>query len=336
MKLTTFLCITLVVCLPHITRVLATTNTTTSSSSRRQRGGNNGAPPLLQLSASERAEIAVKKATCPFIGSIVKSGKLPVYGTKWAPLAKVSDVQDLGNTGSGSSLGNVLALFANGNHELEPATEASTKLDKSTPVGYFSLDFGGSQGAHPGDSRILLSDWRKVNAGVFNEQAFARLLKHAENGMIKRSEIGKFIAHNLKRDPNSKIASGSLLLNIAKNGAKFIGSLFSSASKQVTTRDKNVQDAAKRDSAIHLTKVLGDQNLVGSSGEFGLMLALLEHSPKTREIDGEIAVSVDDVKIMFERHTMPAGWQSWKKTAGDWVAHSTKLAWHATKTYISL
>jgi hypothetical protein len=82
-----------------------------------------------------------------------------------------------------------------------------------------------------------------------------------------------------------------------------------------------------------LTKLLGEDNLVGSSGEFGLLFAFLTNKPGVSEIDGEPALSLEDVRGMFLDMTLPTGWQSWKKRRVDWTVHTTGLLLSAAKEY---
>ena len=85
-----------------------------------------------------------------------------------------------------------------------------------------------------------------------------------------------------------------------------------------------------------LTKLMGENNLVGSSGEFGLLFAFLAHDPDTREIAGETALSLDHVRGMFVQKRLPEGWQTWKKSRVDWVVHTTALLLAADKEYRQL
>jgi len=68
--------------------------------------------------------------------------------------------------------------------------------------------------------------------------------------------------------------------------------------------------AARRTAEEKLTKLLGEDNLVGSSGEFGLFYAFLINKPGMSEIDREPALSLEDVRGMFLDMTLPTGWQS--------------------------
>lgn len=92
-----------------------------------------------ELSEGERAQVVEKKATCPFIATGVKTGALPVRNSADKPLANIADVVKLGNTGKGSNLGDLLEVFAQGNHGFMP--RMSGKLDLPVPKGTLSLDF---------------------------------------------------------------------------------------------------------------------------------------------------------------------------------------------------
>src|SRR5262249_14814177 len=162
----------------------------------------------------------------------------------------------------------------------------------------FSLELPGSQGSHPGHSGILQGDPETLDSGRVSEADFARLARRAKDGFIKRSDVGRFIAENLLKDPKSKVLGlnaaellvgglGALVETIARTlGAKLVGS------------DEDVA-AAQRTSEEKLTKLLGEDNLVGSSGEFGLLFAFLINKPGVNEIDGEPAVSLEHVRGMF-------------------------------------
>ncbi len=82
----------------------------------------------VELSSDEKALLVEKKAACPFIGSAVAQGKLPVRNDAKDPLASIEDVRRLGNTGGGD-LGDLLALFASGNHAFMRGDAG--KLEKS-------------------------------------------------------------------------------------------------------------------------------------------------------------------------------------------------------------
>lgn len=286
----------------------------------------------VELSGDEKASLVEQKATCPFIGSAVAQGKLPVRNDAKDPLASIEDVRRLGNTGGGD-LGDLLVLFASGNHALMRSD--SGKLDKSVPSGLFSLEFPGSQGSHPGHSGILQGNPEMLGSGRLSEGDFARLTSRAQDGWIKRTEVGRFIAENLLRDPKAKVfgkntaalLGSDLLESVQTTGSALLRKLFDSDEEE---------HRAHRDIEEKLTKLLGEDNLVGSAGEFGLLFAFLAHRPGARIIDGEPAVAVDDLKSMFVDKQLPAGWETWKKSRADWVKNTMGLLISAGKEYRAL
>ena len=155
-----------------------------------------------------------------------------------------------------------------------------------------------------------------------SEADFARLPTAQKGGFIKRSDFGRFIAENLLRDPKSKV----LELNAAKLLVGDFGVLMQTIGRtlgqylQAPTMTRLRLDERQKEK---LTKLLGEDNLVGSSGEFGLLFAFLTNKPGVSEIDGEPALSLEDVRGMFLDMTLPTGWQSWKKRRVDRTVHTT-------------
>lgn len=284
---------------------------------------------VVALSDDEKALLVVRKATCPFIGSAVAEGNLAVRNSAHSPLASIEDVRRLGNSGGGD-LGDLLVLFASGNHAFMQGDAG--KLDKLVPSGLFSLEFPGSQGSHPGHSGILQGDPTIPGSGRLSEANFARLASRAKDGWIKRSDVGRFMAENLRNDPKSKVAEtsteallgGDLFELIETTGSVLWDKIFGSA-----------DNAGKTHRAIEekLTKLLGEDNLVGSAGEFGLLFAFLANKPGTKEVEGEPAVAIQDLKAMFVDKRLPAGWESWRKSRLDWVTNTTGLLISAGKEY---
>jgi len=300
-----------------------------ASNGMRERVSAAQASPL-SLHDQELAQVAVKKATCPFIGSAVATRALPVRNSPDRPLASIDDVRALGNSGGGD-LGEVLEFFARGNHTkmLGP----SGALDLPVPKGLFSLDFPGSQGSHPGHSGILQGNPEELNSGRLSQPDLDRLLHRAKDGYLKRSDIAAFIAENLHKDPNAKVfgaKAAGLLFGDVGGVATQLGPTVLQKLKQwtggATSDDRRLYEA--------LTKSLGEDNLVGSAGEFGLLMAFLAHSPKTRQIDGEPAVAVEDLTAMFRDHRFPEGWETWPKTKQDWLTNTTALMLEAGKDYL--
>lgn len=287
---------------------------------------------LVDLTNDEIALLIQKKVTCPFVGSAVAQRELSIRNSANKPLASIEDVRSLGNTGGGD-LGDLLVHFASGNHAY--MSDDSGKLDTPVPSGLFSLDFPGSQGSHPGHSGILQQDPEVPDSGRLSMKDFERLTSCAHDGWVKRSDVGRFIAENLLRDPNSKVfmksafvALGSDLVELVKTTGATLLTKFLGAD-HVTKKDH-------RDIEEKLTKLAGENNLVGSSGEFGLLFAFLVNKPGAKQFDSEPAISVEDLKTMFVDKRLPDGWKTWKKTRKDWVINTTALLISAGKEYHSI
>lgn len=286
----------------------------------------------VMLDDATRRRLAERQATCPFVGSLVAEGVLPVCNGADAPLARLEDLRTLGNSGGGD-LGDLLVLFAAGNHAF--MDDGTGHLGRPVPAGLFFLGFPGSQGAHPGHSGILMGDPATPGTGRFDADAFARLAALAQDGGIRRTDVGHFIAANLARDPAAKVLGSHIarllasdLLDLAESaGSKLWHTLFGGADDQ---------DAAHRRMEEKLTRLLGEDNLVGAAGEFGLLFAFLANQPGRREIDGDPAVGLDDLLAMFRDKRLPDGWRNWKKTRGDWVIHTTALLLSAAREYLGL
>jgi len=289
----------------------------------------NDLAKTVDLTEDERASVVEQKATCPFIGSAVAQGSLPVRNDASNPLAGIEDVRALGNTGGGD-LGDLLVVFASGNHAF--MLGGSGKLNQPVPAGLFSLEFPGSQGSHPGHSGILQGNPETPGSGRLSEADFTRLTSRARDGWIKRSDVGRFIAENLIRDPKSKVAD----LNTAELLGHDLKELVETAGSALTKLFGFEKGATHRDLEEKLTKLTGEDNLVGSAGEFGLLFAFLANRPGAQEIDGEPAVSVDDLKSMFLGKRLPNGWETWKKSRIDWVTNTTGLMISASKEYVAL
>ena len=284
-----------------------------------------------ELSGDERTRLVERQATCPFIGSAVAQGRLPVRNDAKDPLASIEDVRTLGNTGGGD-LGEVLALFASGNHGF--MLGESGTLDTPVPSGLFSLELPGSQGSHPGHSGILQGDPRTPGSGRLNHAEFARLTSRARDGWIARSDVGRFIAENLVKDPSSKVAEAKTAALLTKDLIDLVETAASALKDTLFGSDD--AKTTHRDIEIKLTKLMGEDNLVGSSGEFGLLFAFLANRPGARHVGNEPAVSVEDLTAMFVDKRLPDGWETWKKSKTDWVRHTVGLLISASREYHTL
>jgi len=284
----------------------------------------------LVLDPQTRNGVVETKVACPFLGSAVTQEFLSVRGTATNPLAAIADVRRLGNEGGGN-LGDLLAFFAAGNHALM-RNDTGDALDQPAPAGLFSLELPGSQGSHPGHSGILEGDPRQLGSGRFNGEDFARLVGFANDNFLKRSDVGRFIAQNLTRDANSKVTGHSVAELLAHDLGAFVEALGPALIARLVFSREHA-DQAHRALEEKLTKLLGEDNLVGSAGEFGLLFAFLAPGPDTRAIDGEPALLVDNVATMFVHKRLPNGWETWKKSRADWVVHTTWLMLSADKEY---
>ena len=274
-------------------------------------------PEPLHLSQDERSQIAEQMATCPFIGTAVAIGDLSVYNAAENPLSAIDEVARLGDTGGGDLGSFVLKLFARGNHSrwVAPGNSAGAFV----PRGMFSLHFGGSQGAHSGHSGILLGDPESIGEGRLDLAEFDRLAAFADrNGRLSIDSIGDFIAENLERDSKAQVLP-------AWEGIKDTARLLQEL-KDVALGG----DASERTEAFEaLTKLLGEDNLAGSAGEWGLLFAFLVNSP--RSDDGDIALS--DVKSMFVDKRFPDGWETWEKSTLSWIKATLRLIKDASFAY---
>ena len=287
---------------------------------------------VLHLSDHVRAQIVQEKATCPFLGTAIATGNLAVRHDANNPLAGIDDVRKLGNSGGGD-LGDLLVLFAQGNHALMKG--ATGQLNQPAPQGLFSLELPGSQGSHPGHSGILQGDPAVLGSGRLSEADFQRLVGRARDGLIKRSAVGGFIAENLLRDPASKVFGLSVTGLLARDLGQFVAQTGPALMEKLTGSRESAAEA-HRELFEKLTKLTGEDNIVGSAGEFGLLFAFLANKPGAKTIDGEPALSVEDLRAMFVDKRFPAGWDAWKKTSLDWVVNTTGLLLSAGREYLRL
>jgi hypothetical protein len=286
----------------------------------------------LALDPQVRNQIVETKVTCPFLGSLVHQEFLSVRGAADNPLANIEDIRRLGNEGGGD-LGDLLAFFAAGNHALM-RNSSGRALDTPVPAGLFSLELPGSQGSHPGHSGILQGNPATLGSGRLSQEDFDRLATLATGNFLKRSDVGKFIAQNLKRDPNSKVASANVAELMGRDLAGVVEAISTTLASKIFSSNANADDHSLLEQ--RLTKLMGENNLVGSAGEFGLLFAFLARDPDTKEIDGEPALSLDRVQGMFVQKRLPDGWQTWKKSRLDWVVHTSALLLSAGKEYRQL
>jgi hypothetical protein len=283
----------------------------------------------LTLEPAVRDRMVETKVTCPFLGSVVHQELLAVGKAPDNPLAGIDDVRRLGNEGGGD-LGDLLVFFATGNHAFMRGG-SGLALDAPVPAGQFSLELPGSQGSHPGHSGILQGDPAVLASGRLSRPDFDRLASFAINGFLKRSDVGRFIAQNLRKDAKAKVAQTAVAGLLARDLAGVAQSVAAKVASTISGHGSGGGSGGEMEQK--LTKLLGEDNLVGSSGEFGLLFAFLSNDPATQQLDGEPALSLDHVRGMFIAKELPPGWQSWKKSRADWVLHTTHLLVSAASEY---
>jgi hypothetical protein len=282
----------------------------------------------INLSADARHTVVQAKATCPFIGTAIATGILPFRNSPDNPLASLNDVRQLGNSGGGD-LGEVLLLFATGNHLLMRGS--SGRLDATAPPGLFSLEFPGSQGSHSGHSGILQGDPHALASGRLSMDEFGRLTRRARNGVVTRLEVARFIAENLHRDPNSNVFGTAAVRSLLTDASALVEAIGPALLRLVGASGND--QATHRDLEQKLTKLLGEDNLVGSAGEFGLLFAFFAHKPGAAAADGDPAISVTDLESLFVYKRFPDGWETWKKLRADWVTNTLALVAAAYEEY---
>jgi hypothetical protein len=112
------------------------------------------------LDPETRTRIIEAKITCPFLGSAANQERLIILGEAGNPLASLEDVRRLGNTGGGD-LGDLLVLFAKGNHAFMRSGSAACSICQS-PQGCSHLSCRVRRARTPGTavySRVTRESW---------------------------------------------------------------------------------------------------------------------------------------------------------------------------------
>jgi len=308
----------------------------------------NTTTPLV-LSDDERRDMVSKKTTCPFVGTALALKKLFVFGTKDSPLARIvgeGSVGQVGDTGGGDlSLG--FRVVARGNHHKAPDGTES-------PEGMFSLDFPKSLGAHPAHSFILMGNPKTRNSGRLNADNLDRLINDKANGghaeaapngtlVVRRSELGKFVARNVACDPNSVVSGWTLISLLGRDLVDFTENGFSTVQGVLT--DGSATDAQITQLLQDLVHIAVQNSLVASVGEFGLLTMFLAPSPNAVTMDdGEPAIAASDIKLLFAgkqdpttgkydplTRSFPPGWGTTPRTNLDFLRHAVFIL-HAAAT----
>jgi len=276
----------------------------------------------IELGDTELEDAARRKVTCPFLGPAVRRRQLHIYNSAERPMAAVQEIVDLGDAGGGDLGRRVLQIFAIGNHRRVPGPDG--RFDDAAPPGMMSLDLAGSQGAHPGHSGIMLGDPARIDTGRFSRADFERLAKHADPaGRLDEEAVGRFVAENITRDPAARVFPVGRLAKALLGLADEVGD---SLLARLLGR-KTEQDEAEL--LEKLTKLSGEDNLIGSAGEFGLLFAFFANRTD-RSRDGPGGLEVADLEAMMADLRLPDGWDSWPKRATDWIHATTKIAAVAT------
>ena len=155
-----------------------------------------------------------------------------------------------------------------------------------------------------------------LDSGRLSAENFARLTSRAKNGLVKRSDVGRFIAENVFRDPKSTVLEVDTSPQFARD---FLELLRAIALEALGIFDGDVNHRAIQEK---FTKLTGEDNLAGSAGEFGLLFAFLANKPDAKELHGEPALSVEDLKNMFVNKRLPDGWKTWRKSRIDWIKNT--------------
>jgi hypothetical protein len=112
--------------------------------------------------------------------------------------------------------------------------------------------------------------------------------------LIKRSAVEKFIAEILHRDPKSKVFGASVVGLLALDLGQFVASAGPDPLERLCG---SIDKSLHRKLDVKLTKLTSEDNLVGSSGEYGLLFAFLANGRRTKELDGEPALSAGRYRI---------------------------------------
>ncbi len=296
-------------------------------------------PPIAALNDAELQQVAWHKGTCPFIGTGITTRELKVRGSADNPLIALEDVVKAGNSGGGD-LGTFTArVFGAGNQAF--MRDASGQLTVPVPKGTMSANLPGSQGAHSGkaDSQILIKPGSGTDSGRLgpnDPEVIARFndlarLGDAHGGWVTTSDVGNFIAANANRDKANVVLLGQndLVTKLAGD----LGGLAESAIPSLLAKIEGNDPAAERVFIERVTKLLGQDNIIGSAGEFALFFAFVAHQPNARKINGELAISVADLRSMFFHTGFPEGWKDSKKTTHDWVVATLHMVVAAEKEY---
>jgi len=228
----------------------------------------------------------------------------------------------------------VLAAFSEGNHTFMLG-RSEKKLDKETPRGMFSLIFPGSQGSHAGNTGILKPRGQgEPGQGITDPQRFETFFPDNGADTISLKDIAHVIARDVSEDKDALVFDRRTGEALASDIVALAGKTSSVLLKKIFKKD-TPEDS--REFFQLLTLTAGRNNLVGSSGEFGLLAAFLANSPRTKDRSGKNPLfSRQEVRKMFIQKEFPEDWKTWPKYAGDWVRYSLLLTTEAAREYIRI
>jgi hypothetical protein len=307
---------------------------------------SNMAVPLqldkpLQLTAGERMQMATRMGVCPFVGSKIAQGELPIYGSKDNPLAKIEDIAAAG--GAGSLGPHVLPIFAQGNHDMMLGPDG--KLSVPCPEGFFSLHLLGSKGSHGANSGILHEPLnRSLGAGRRSPEDFDWLKGFANaHGKLDVKGMGRAIAERMAEykdlDPSVMVSGAAVFEAIGLDGVRVVSG---AASALVEALENKLRDlfgdgtpAKKEHRALveRLTTLTGQNTLVGSCGEWALLFAGWANAPGVRQRDGSIQLDFASIEPQFLKGKTPAEFDAAEKSAIDWAKTTAQITLHAFLEY---
>jgi hypothetical protein len=167
-----------------------------------------------------------------------------------------------------------------------------------------------------------------------SEADFERLARRARDGSISRSAVASFIAENLRRDPQAKMFGPRTALLLARDLASFAQDAGPAILRHLAGSRSDT--AEHREMEQKLTRLLGEDNLVGSAGEFGLLFAFFANRPGADPGDHDPTLPLADVRRMFVDKRLPDGWDRWPKRRIDWVLNTTALLVGAARAYVGI
>lgn len=267
----------------------------------------------LKLSEKQMEKLLVKMP-CPFMGNMVKEGKLPVFGSPEQPIIKTEDIIKASGQGS---LGEVaLEFFATGNQtKLPDALGQISEKSPDAPQGFISAQLIGSQGDHPHVSTGLFKTSNPQAAAAYAEQFLNA------DGKLDAKGMGQMVAHRLfqrSEEQGMPLLNGPILKSASKSVLQGLASGFKGLGDHDGLRELLHADFAKLqgnllESVRMEAKAVGTIPTIGKAGEFGLWL----------EANGP--VSKDQLEAFIVGRTIPQGFEDKEKGTIAWAAKTTHI-----------